>query len=296
VDVSAGTRAETALEAVSTPPAARRLTAEEAERLWRAWKRSGDIGARDRLVLSYSPMVRYLAAKKARELPSHCELGDLVSCGLLALIGAAERFDPARGSTFEQYAWTRVAGAILDELRRQDWAPRSARRLEREIERARERWFAVHGTSPNEAELARALKIGIGELRDRLEELDRASIVSLNAPARVGGEDAEVETGETVTAPPGDYDPEQATLASERSLVVRRAIEGLSDRERQVLTLLHVHHLAGKEIGKELGVSESRVSQILSAIRAKLREPVEAYDHAAEVALDRGAPTAAARS
>ena len=269
------------MEAVSTPPAARRLTAEEAERLWRTWKSRGDIGARDRLVLSYSPMVRYLAAKKARELPSHCELEDLVSCGLLALIGAAERFDPARGATFEQYAWTRVAGAIVDELRRQDWVPRSARRLGREVERARERWVVAHGAPPTEAELAGTLGIGTRELRDRLQELDRASICSLNAPARGGDEDSDLEIGETVTAPPGHCHPEQATLASERSLVVRRAIESLSDRERHVLTLLHVHHLAGAEIGKEIGVSESRVSQILSAIRAKLHEHVEAYDSAA---------------
>ena len=96
--------------------------------------------ARDRLVLSYAPMVKYLACRKVRELPAHCELDDLVSCGLLALIAAVDRFDPAKGATFEQYAWTRVSGAIMDELRRQDWAPRSLRRNGRAIERAREQW------------------------------------------------------------------------------------------------------------------------------------------------------------
>ena len=95
------------------------------------------VASRDRLVLSYAPMVKYLTCRKVRELPAHCQLDDLVSCGLLALIAAVDRFDAAKGATFEQYAWTRVSGAIMDELRRQDWAPRSLRRSGRAIERAR---------------------------------------------------------------------------------------------------------------------------------------------------------------
>ena len=108
-----------------------RLNPSEAEALWRAWVTHSDDRARDRLVLSYAPMVQYLASKKVRELPAHCELDDLVSCGLIALVESIDRFNPARGATFEQYAWTRVSGAIMDELRRQDWAPRSLRRRRR---------------------------------------------------------------------------------------------------------------------------------------------------------------------
>ena len=107
---------------------ANRPSPETAEALWRAWITGGDAAARDRLVLSYAPMVKYLACRKVRELPAHCELDDLVSGGLVALIAAVDRFDPAKGATFEQYVWTRVSGAIMDELRRQDWAPRSLRR------------------------------------------------------------------------------------------------------------------------------------------------------------------------
>jgi len=95
---------------------------------------------------------------KVRELPAHCELDDLVSCGLLALIGAVDRFDPAKGATFEQYAWTRVSGAIMDELRRQDWAPRALRRNGRAIERAKEQWQARTGRVPSDDELARDLE------------------------------------------------------------------------------------------------------------------------------------------
>jgi RNA polymerase sigma factor for flagellar operon FliA len=223
-------------------------------------------------------MVRYLAARKGRGLPAHVDIEDLVSCGLLALVAAVDRFDPAKGATFEQYAWTRVTGAIVDELRRQDWASRSTRKLARELERARERWLAVHGTQPSESDLARVLGIDAGVLRDRLDELERASVVSLNAPARGSDGDFALEVGDTLAAGAGGHDPEAATLSAERSRVLRGAIASLSERERHILTLVHLHHMGGAEIGRELGVSESRISQILSGVRSKLRDPVEAYD------------------
>ena len=158
---------------METATSAQRPTASTAEALWRAWIQNGDIAARDRLVLSYAPMVKYLACRKVRELPAHCELDDLVSCGLLALIAAVDRFDPAKGATFEQYAWTRVSGAIMDELRRQDWAPRSLRRSGRAIERAREEWQSRNGRMPSDRELASELEIGVDELRENLEGLER---------------------------------------------------------------------------------------------------------------------------
>ena len=138
-------------EAIST--GSRRLTGAEAEMLWRAWKARGDTRSRDRLVLAYSPMVKYLASRKARELPAHCELDDLISCGLVAILEAVDRFDPAKGATFEQYAWTRVAGSIVDELRRQDRVSRSTRSLSRTMERTQEKWLVQHGRYASEREL-----------------------------------------------------------------------------------------------------------------------------------------------
>ena len=114
-------------------------------------ERARDSGSRDQLVLAYAPMVRYIASRKVRELPAHCELDDLASSGLVALMEAIDRFDPAKGASFEQYAWTRVAGALVDELRKQDWASRSVRREGRRIERARDSFFARTGTMPTEA-------------------------------------------------------------------------------------------------------------------------------------------------
>jgi len=144
----------------TTSNATQRLTPSEAEQLWRSWKERRDARSRDRLVLAYAPMVRYIASRKVRELPAHCELDDLASAGLVALMEAIDRFDPVKGASFEQYAWTRVAGALLDELRKQDWASRSVRREGRRIERARDSFFARNGIMPTEAELAVELVAG----------------------------------------------------------------------------------------------------------------------------------------
>jgi RNA polymerase sigma factor FliA len=257
---------------------AQRLTPSEAETLWRNWKLCGDGASRDRLILSYVPMVRYIASRKLRELPAHCDLDDLASSGLVALMEALDRYDPAKGASFEQYAWTRVAGALVDELRRQDWASRSVRRAGRSVERARESFSARHGLPPTEEQLALELGTSVAELRTSLEEIDRADVGSLNAPARGADEGAPLELGDTVVAPDGDFGPEATALVSERSSAMRHAIARLSEREQRVLALVHVHELPGAEIGRMLGVSESRVSQILTGIRRKLKDQLRTYD------------------
>jgi RNA polymerase sigma factor FliA len=266
-----------------SPPAsgAQRLTASEAETLWRNWKERRDSRSRDALVVAYAPMVRYIASRKLRELPSHCDLDDLASAGLVALLEAVDRFDPAKGATFEQYVWTRVTGALLDELRKQDWASRSVRREGRRIERARDAFFARNGTMPNEQELAAELGTTVSDLRATLEDVDRSDVASLNAPARGADDAAFSEVGDTIQAPEGEHEPESTLLGADRNAAVRAAISRLSDRERQVLALVHVQELPGAEIGRMLGISESRVSQILAGIRSKLKHQLETYDAAA---------------
>ncbi|MGZ4203473.1 MAG: sigma-70 family RNA polymerase sigma factor, partial [Thermoleophilaceae bacterium] len=103
----------------------RRISADDALALWLEYRRSGDQRLRDRLIMTYAPLVKYIVYKKIRELPARCEVEDFISCGLEALINSIDRYDPEKGATLEQFAWTRIHGAVLDELRRQDWAPRS---------------------------------------------------------------------------------------------------------------------------------------------------------------------------
>lgn len=254
-------------------------TPAEVEALWHGWKQRADVRARDQLVLTYAPMVNYLATRKVRELPSHCELEDLISAGLVELVAAVDRFDPTRGVTFEQYVWTRITGAIMDELRRQDWAPRSVRSLAREVDDARDRWVArTGGRPPTDQELAKELDIDLSEVRTKLQALERTELLSLNNKTRRGHETLAIEIGDLLEAAPGNHEPERALLSKERLEVLRKAVAELSERERTVLELVHVRQLGGAEVGRRLGVGESRVSQILSSIRSRLKEELAAYD------------------
>ena len=142
-----------------------RLSAQETLALWQAYKESGDPRLRDRLVLTFAPMVKYIVYRKVREIPARCEVEDFISCGLEALIRSIDRYDPEKGATLEQFAWTRIHGAVLDELRRNDWAPRSLRRWDRDINKAREQFIGLYGRPPTNAELADSL--GIDDLRAR---------------------------------------------------------------------------------------------------------------------------------
>src|SRR5881398_3391679 len=141
----------------TSAPSKGRPSAQETLALWKKYRETNDPAVRDRLVLTFAPLVKYIVYRKLREVPARCDVEDFISCGLEALIQSIERFDPSRGATLEQYAWTRIHGAVLDELRRQDWAPRSVRRWERDIERAAETFTTLHGRRPENEELADAL-------------------------------------------------------------------------------------------------------------------------------------------
>src|SRR3954469_10191746 len=154
---------------------------DELQKLWKQYRLSGDKKLRDRLVLSLAPLVKFIVYRKVREVPAQVEAEDFISVGLEALIQSIDRYDPKKGATLEQYAWTRVHGAVLDEMRRQDWAPRSVRRWERDIEKAVEDFNGVHGRRPNRAELADALGVEVKELMRRRDEIARSEVTSLNA-------------------------------------------------------------------------------------------------------------------
>src|SRR5947209_9958690 len=147
-----------------------RMSAQETLELWQQYKRTGDSRIRDRLVLTFAPMVKYIVYKKAREIPARCEVEDFISCGLEALIRSIDRYDPNKGATLEQFAWTRIHGAVLDELRRNDWAPRSLRRWDRDIHKARENFIGLYGRPPSKVELCDALGITAKELVRRQDE------------------------------------------------------------------------------------------------------------------------------
>jgi RNA polymerase sigma factor FliA len=249
----------------------RRLSTDEALELWRNYRATGDARLRDRLVLTFAPMVKYIVYKKVREIPAHCEVEDFISCGLEALIRSIDRYDPEKGATLEQFAWTRIHGAVLDELRRSDWAPRTVRRWERDVNKVRDQFTVLHGRPPTRAELSDALGVGEDELRAHEHALARAQVGSLNAPVHAD-DGATIEQIDTIETDDTEFDPEESAIRSEAKDKFRAAFARLSERDRKVVVLLYVHNLTLHEIGEILGVTESRVCQIHSQITKKLRE------------------------
>ena len=252
-----------------------RMSQDALLRLWRTYKETGDTGARDRLVFSLAPVVKAIVYRKVREIPAYREVDDFLSCGLEALIKSIDRYDPEKGATLEQFAWTRIHGAVLDELRRFDWAPRSLRRMEREMSRARERFNAIHGRMPTKAELADLLAISRAELDALLADLDRAEVGSLNATVAADDNHA-AEHVDVLPSTDRDTDPEHVAMREGAVARFRAAFEQLPEREQKVALLLHVNNLTLREVGEVLGVSESRVCQIHGKLKRGLRELLSA--------------------
>ncbi len=252
-----------------------RMSQEALLSLWRTYKETGDTAARDRLVFSLAPVVKAIVYRKIREIPAYREVDDYISCGLEALIKSIDRYDPAKGATIEQFAWTRIHGAVLDELRRFDWAPRSLRRMEREMNSARERFNAIHGRAPSKGELAELLAISRAELDGLQADLDRSEISSLNATVATEDESA-TERMDVLPSTDRNTDPEHVAMREGAVARFRDAFDQLPERERKVALLLHVNNLTLREVGEVLGVSESRVCQIHGKLKRGLRERLSA--------------------
>ena len=236
---------------------------------------------RDRLVLHYAPLVKYVAGRVGTGLPSHVDVADLVQCGIFGLVDAIERFEPDRGRKFEVYAMQRIRGAILDELRSQDWVPRSVRSRAREIERAIERRESREQRTCSDSEIADELGMGTGELRSTYGQIAMTSVAALDelvAAGRshaAGGGSGAPSLADSL--PDADAeDPVAAMESSETRRLLADAIGGLAERDRTIVGLYYFENLTLAEIGKVLGVTESRVCQLhtraVLRLRARLAE------------------------
>jgi len=257
---------------------------EDTQTLWLQYRKSRDQGIRDRLILTYAPLVKYVAGRLGSGLPAHVDEGDLVSYGLLGLIGAIERYDPERDVKFETYAIARIKGAIIDELRAMDWVPRSVRSRAREIERAIAELERKLMRAPTDAEIAEKIGISEEELEDSLTEISRSSIAALDELWTVsssgGDQIALIDTIEDTEAP----DPQSSLSATEMREAIGEAIARLPEREKLVVTLYYYEELTLREIGEVLGVTESRVSQLHT--KAILRLKARLAGSAARSALE----------
>ena len=254
------------------------VKAVELRELWRSYKNDGDERARERLVVAYSPLVKFIAGRMASGLPSHVDEGDLVSYGLLGLIGAIERFDLEREIKFETFAVARIKGAIIDELRSLDWVPRSVRARAREVERANAALEAEYGRAPTDEEMADKLELSVEEFHDALLQIANSSVLALDdlwTFADPDGSGGQISVLDTIQDP-NALDPESEAHTAELKDRLADAIESLPERERLVIALYYYENLTLREIGEVLGVTESRVSQLHTKSVLALRSRFQA--------------------
>ncbi|MBR2207961.1 MAG: FliA/WhiG family RNA polymerase sigma factor [Synergistaceae bacterium] len=245
------------------------MTSEEEKKLWEEYSRSG-IG-RDDLVLKYLPLIKYVVSRMAVTPPQGLDYEDLLSFGVFGLLGAVDKFDPSKGFVFQTYAIPRIRGAILDELRKCDWYSRSAREKVQKLNKVMERILRDKGEIRDEWVMA---EMGIDEEEYfEIQELaGRGFITSLDDTTPLEDGDVSVEA---TLADDSEGIEERMDEEAERQELAQ-ALAELPERERTMLSLYYYEGLNLKEIGRVLGVTESRVSQIhgkaLSMLRAIMKE------------------------
>ncbi len=239
--------------------------------LWREYKTNGGEQLRERLILHYSPLVKYVAGRVGVGLPPNIEQADLVSYGIFGLIDAIQKFDLERAIKFETYAISRIKGAIIDELRSIDWIPRSVRSKAREVEKAYASLEAKLHRTPSEAEVAAELGIALEDLHAIFSQVSFVNVVALDELLSAGGEKGDklslVDTLEDTKA----EDPVQAFESEETKYLLAKAINTLPEREKIVVTLYYYEGLTLAEIGQVLGVTESRICQMHTKAVLQLR-------------------------
>lgn len=232
---------------------------------------------KNKLVIEYSPLIKFIAQKIAVRLPSNIELDDLISSGVIGLMDAIDKYDPTRDNKFKTYAEFRIRGAILDELRAQDWVPRSVRDKSKMLDKALIELESQLGRSPSEEEIATKLGLSMDEFYDLINQVRPVSLVSIDDANTLSNVDKKsilnLLEGCRMNNP-----LVQLNMKSVKE-VVAKAIEDLPERQRLVLSLYYYEDLNLKEIGRILRVTESRVSQLhaqaVARLRAKLTQFLE---------------------
>ena len=220
------------------------------------------------LVRSHLPLVGHLVREMLGRLPAHVSREDLISAGMAALAGAARSYDPERGTSFGSFATARIRGALVDELRGLDWASRSVRSRARRLEAAQQQLTATLGRTPTTQELAEALGVAVDEVKSVDEDVQRAVVLSLQGFAAGTAEDMVPERT------PG---PEELILHRERIGYLHNAIEALPERLRRVVVGYFFEERPMTEIAAELGVTESRVSQLRGEALVLLKDGLNSH-------------------
>jgi RNA polymerase sigma factor for flagellar operon FliA len=229
---------------------------------------------RDELILEHLPQIKFIAQRISSKLPSHVELNDLVSAGILGLLDAIKKFDPSRGVKFKTYAELRIKGAILDSLRNLDWAPRSLRKKSKDLDRVHRSLEQRFGRPATDKEVCEEMEISLDEFYELVDQIKGLNLGSFQELTSQDDDNSEPLVKYIPDAP--QINPFFIFHKSEIQGILSTAIDTLPKKERLVVSLYYFDELTMKEIGKVLGVNESRVSQLhtkaMLRLRTKLRK------------------------
>jgi len=231
---------------------------------------------RDQLIIQYAPWVKFIALRMAAKLPSHIQAEDLISAGIIGLIDALDKFNPAREVQFKTYAQIRIQGAMKDELRALDWASRSMRQKVKRLEHAYALLEQQLGQPPSSEEVANSLGIEMDEFEEMLDDVKGTSLVSLEDLGQGPASEDKTNLLEALLTRE-DQDPLEVLNLQDLKKALSLAIAELPEKERLVLSLYYFEELTMKEVGKVLNLTESRISQLHTQTVLRLRSKLKPY-------------------
>jgi RNA polymerase sigma factor FliA len=234
------------------------------------------VAERDELIIRYAPWVKFIALRMAAKLPSHIQAEDLISAGIIGLIDALDKFNPAREVQFKTYAQIRIQGAIKDELRALDWASRSVRQKVKRLEQAYATLEQELGRPPASEEVATSLGIDMDEFEEMLDEVKGTALVSLEELGQGPPSEDKSSLMEALLTRE-DQDPLEMLNLQDLKKALTQVIAALPEKERLVLSLYYFEELTMKEVGKVLNLTESRISQLHTQAVLRLRGKLKAY-------------------
>ncbi len=266
-------------QTLEPPSRARSGPAPSREQLWKRYtKARAGSAVEEQLVEQYLPLVKTVVGRLAMTLPSHVDIEDLYSAGLVGLLNALRNFDQNHGSSFETYARLRIRGSVFDELRKMDWVPRSIHDKARKIQAAMGRIEQAKGRAPTGDEMAAALNLSPADYEQWLKDVRPATFICLDAAAGSDADDGPAQY-ESV-ADPSWVDPVEQTSRREMTRLIAERLDQLPEMQRKVLALYYFEDLRLREIAEAFGLTESRICQIHSQAILAIRSYLNRFDPA----------------
>lgn len=244
------------------------------KKLWNDYQKGKSQELREKIILEYAPLVKVVAGRLSMYLGYNVEYEDLVSYGIFGLIDAIDKFDYAKEVKFETYASLRIRGAILDQIRKMDWIPRTIRQKQKKIDVVIKQVEALKGRSATDEEIAEGLGISEEELTEWQSQMKITGLVSLNEYLEQGGSEVPNEKGKVSSQ---FHSPEDAIEQKELKRMLMESLEMLTEKEKKVILLYYYEDLTLKEISHVLEVSESRVSQLHTKALQKMKVKLGDY-------------------